>query len=270
MAENEKNPNERKFNRRDIVKGLATLPILGVIGYGLHKGQQQYRKLNQNLLEGINVSLPEEVGLVSGEKIRIGIVGFGGRARYLSKALGFLSAEEIDIIKKSARNSKWWKEYYEQFLQQDDLNVEISAICDVFDINALKGIKTAENIHRNGSGGELGKIPKLYNTYKELVSANDVDAVIVATPDHLHVPVAMEAVRNGKHVYCEKPLSWTVEETYHIRDLVKEKGIVFQLGHQGRQTESYQVAESLIKQGALGDINLIEVCTNRNDPNGHG
>lgn len=105
-------------------------------------------------------------------------------------------------------------------------------------------------------------------TYQELVASPDVDAVIIATPDHLHIPVALEAVKNNKHIYCEKPLSCTVEETFAIREAVKESEIIFQLGHQGRQTENYHIAKSLINIGVIGKISLIEVCTNRNDPNG--
>ncbi len=268
MDKKENDNNEKKINRRDVVRGLATLPVLGVVGYGLWKGKQQYNQMSRNLLEDINVALPGEMGTVAGEKIRIGIVGFGGRAGYLAKALGFVRPETIDEYEDYAKRNKWWREHLKQFREQEDLNVEITAICDIYDINALKGMEAAANIHRNGTRGEMGSPPKRYKTYQDLAGADDVDAVIVATPDHLHVPVALEAARNGKHVYCEKPLSWTVEETYEIRKVVKDKGIVFQLGHQGRQTESYQVAGSLIRQGVIGDISLIEVCTNRNSPNG--
>jgi len=97
---------------------------------------------------------------------------------------------------------------------------------------------------------------------------DDVDAIIIGTPDHHHSPIAIEAAKHGKHVYCEKPLSWTVEETYQVRQAVVDSGIVFQLGHQNRQTESYHVAKSIIEKGALGKISLIETCTNRNTPNG--
>lgn len=76
----------------------------------------------------------------------------------------------------------------------------------------------------------------------------------------------MAAARAGKHVYCEKPLSWTVPETYMVRQVIKETGVVFQLGHQGRQTDCYQKAEEIIGNGLLGPVNLIEVCTNRNSP----
>ncbi len=268
MDENTEQNTSRKFTRREIVAGLATLPVIGAVGYGLLKKKTHYKDLNRNLMEGIQVDLPGIPQLVQGEKLRIGIIGSGGRGRYLMKALGFLQPSTIDLYRENAATNQWWKEYYQNFLDQEDLNIEVTALCDIFDINAQKGMEAAANIHRNGSGGEMGKQPERYLTYQELLASPDVDAVIIATPDHWHVPIAMEAARNGKHVYCEKPLSWTIAETYEIRKLVKDTGIVFQLGHQGRQTESYQVARSMIKQGAIGKISLIEVCTNRNDPNG--
>lgn len=259
----------KKFNRRDILKGLATLPFVGVVAYGLIKRQLYYQDLKDNLLEDIKVDIPNNIpALVEGEKIRIGIVGFGGRGSYLMKGLGFVRPEAIDKWAENAKEDKSWREFLKNFLAQDNLNVEVTAVCDIFDINAQKGINASANIYRNGFGGAMGTPPKRYKTYKDLIASPDVDAVIVATPDHWHVPIAKEAAKNNKHVYCEKPLSWTVPETYDIRRVVKDKGIVFQLGHQGRQTESYHVARSLIKQGVLGKVSLIEVCTNRNDPNG--
>jgi hypothetical protein len=63
-------------------------------------------------------------------------------------------------------------------------------------------------------------------------------------------------------------LPWTVDETYEVRTAVKESGIVFQLGHQGRQTDAYQKAREAIEKGVLGPVTLIEVTTNRNSPNG--
>jgi predicted dehydrogenase len=268
MSDQYPSDKSRKFSRREILTGLATLPVVSAIGYGLWKNKLHYNELNRNLLEDINVDLPGIPGLVSGEKLRIGIIGTGGRGRYLMKALGYVRPETIDIYQENARKDQWWKAYYQNFLDQENLNLEITAICDIFDVNARKGMEAAANINRTGSDGEQGKQPTRYRTYKELITSPDVDAVIIATPDHWHVPMAIEAARLGKHVYCEKPLSWTIPETYEIRKLVKDTGIIFQLGHQGRQTESYQVAKSLVKQGAIGKISLIEVCTNRNDPNG--
>lgn len=268
--EQDNNANEhKKINRRDIIKGLAALPAFGILGYGLwsHFGEQNAGK--SHLLEDIGSIIPKGVpNVVQGDPVRIGIVGSGGRGMYLLKALGFLHPDELAEYEENALNDKWWSEYLAQFRAQDDLNVKITAVCDVFDKHAQRGMETGANIHRAGKGGKMAEQPKRFLTYQELVQSPEVDAVIIATPDHLHVPVAIEAARNGKHVYCEKPLSWTVPETYEVRKVVKDQGIVFQLGHQGRQTESYHVAKSLIDKGVLGKVSLIEVCTNRNDPNG--
>jgi predicted dehydrogenase len=107
-----------------------------------------------------------------------------------------------------------------------------------------------------------------YKDYRAILDRKDIDAVIIATPDHWHGPMTIAAARAGKHVYCEKPLTWTVKETYEVRKAVKESNIVFQLGHQGRQNVSYLKAKEVIDQGILGKISLIEITTNRNDPNG--
>lgn len=269
MGKQHKDQSKHKLSRRDVLKGLVAVPFLGALGWGVIRQKFHYQNLNRNLLENVNVHFPAGIpGLVPGKKIRIGIVGFGSRGNYLAKALGFAHPDAVDQWKELAAKDDAWKAHYNNFMDQDDLNAEITAVCDVFDVNAQRGIETAANIHRNGRGGNMGKVPVRYRTYKELVAAPDVDAVIVATPDHWHVPVALEAARKGKHIYCEKPLSWTVPETYAIRERVKDKGIVFQLGHQNRQTDSHHAARSLISQNVLGKISLIEVCTNRNDPKG--
>lgn len=261
--------NSKKFSRRDILAGLAALPVVGIIGYGLLRNKSEVKKRNSSLLGDINPEVQNGIPpIVEGKTLRIGIVGSGSRGGYLMKALGFVHPDKIDEFITKGKNDKVWLQYLEDFRAQEGLNVKITAICDVFDKNAHYAIEAGANIHRNGKGGEMGEAPKRFTTYKELIASPEVDAVVIATPDHWHVPVSLEAARNGKHVYCEKPLSWSVAETYEIRKVVKDSGIVFQLGHQGRQTESYNVARSLIKQDVIGKISLIEVCTNRNDPNG--
>lgn len=269
MANENKKDSSGNLSRRDILAGLAALPIVGVIGYGLYKNKISAENLNSSLLNDINLEVPNSIPpLIEGKPLRIGIIGTGGRGGYLMKAMGFVRPERIDEYIENSKTDSYWEQYLEEFRQQEDLNIQITAICDIFDSNAERGMAAGANVHRNGSNGKLGTAPKRYTTYTELLAAADVDAVVIATPDHWHVPIALEAARKGKHVYCEKPLSWSVSETYEIRKTIKESGIVFQLGHQGRQTESYNVARSLIKQDVIGKISLIEVCTNRNDPNG--
>lgn len=258
-----------QFKRRDILKGLAAVPAFGILGYGLFKHLGELKASRLDLLGGEDDIIPKGVPLVAGGRtLRLGFVGTGSRGRYLLKALGFLHPSRIDEYSEWAAINKYWKEYMDEFHAQDDLNVRITAVCDVFDKHALNGMEVGANLFRKGTGGEMGEAPRRYGTYQELCAASDVDAVVIVTPDHIHVPVVLEAARQGKHVYCEKPLSWTVEETFEVRKVVKDTGIVFQLGHQGRQTDSYQVARSLIERGVIGKISLIEVCTNRNDPNG--
>ena len=97
--------------------------------------------------------------------------------------------------------------------------------------------------------------------------ANDeIDAVIVATPDHWHARIATDAAKAGKHVYCEKGLTRTFDEAIALHDIVKETGITFQLGHQNRQVEANEKAKQIIRQGLLGKVNLVELATNRNSP----
>jgi predicted dehydrogenase len=148
------------------------------------------------------------------------------------------------------------------------LNVKITAVCDIFDTYGKMAQEMAANVNREGTGGKMTDLPKRYFNHMELIADPNVDAVIIATPDHWHSPMAIEAAKAGKHVYCEKPLSWSVEETYDVRKAVKENNIVFQLGHQGRQTDSYVKAREIIKKNILGPVTLIEVTTNRNDSNG--
>lgn len=268
MSDNNQKP-KKGISRRDVLSGLASLPLLGALGYGLYLNSQDRKKYSADILHNIKPVIPKGIPpLVEGPELRLGLVGTGGRGRYIMKALGFVNPARIDEWNSNAATDKYWEEYLKEFRNQENLNVKITAVCDVFDNNAESGMAAGANIHRNGTNGNMGDAPKRFLTYQELCASPDVDAVIIATPDHLHVPVVLEAARHGKHVYCEKPLSWTVPETFEVRKVVKDTGIVFQLGHQGRQTESYQVARSLIEQDVIGKISLIEVCTNRNDPNG--
>ena len=92
----------------------------------------------------------------------------------------------------------------------------------------------------------------------------EIDGVIIATPDHWHSRITIDAAKAGKHVYVEKGLTRTFQETLDVYDAVKKTGIVFQLGHQNRQVEANDKAKQIIDQGLLGPINLVELTTNRN------
>lgn len=265
-------PGKRKssnIGRRDVIKTLATVPLLGAMAYGVIRTRKTEYK-DRDISDVFKLSNTDAVYLepqANGRQIRIGMIGFGIRGKQLMRAIGFADPLYIDSLIK-AKESNPDDTRYDVFMEQDNLNVIINGVCDIFDVYSKSAQLTGSNINREGTEGKFGPAPKIYRTYQELLAADDIDAVIIATPDHWHGTISIAAARAGKHVYCEKPLTWTVPETYLLRDSIKETGVVFQLGHQGRQTASYQKAAEIIKNDLLGHVNLIEVCTNRNTPNG--
>ena len=257
------------IGRRDVLKTLATVPLLGAIAYGLVKTRKT-ALLNRDISDVFHLSNKDAIFLqpqANGKQIRLGLVGFGIRGKQLMRALGFAEPSYIDTLidakKKNPDDTR-----YDVFMEQDNLNVVVNGVCDIFDSYGDAARLTGSNINREGTTGKFGPAPKRYRTYQELIAADDIDAVVIAAPDHWHGTMTIEAARAGKHVYCEKPMTWTVPETYMVRQAVRDTGIIFQLGHQGRQTASYQKAEEIIKNDLLGHVNLIQVCTNRNTPNG--
>lgn len=260
---------KNKIGRRDVVKTLATVPLLGAMAYGLFKTRKKAVE-GRDISDVFKLSSSNAVYLTptpGGKQIRIGVIGFGIRGKQLMKALGFAEPAYIDNLVRAKETNPDDKRY-DVYMEQDDMNVVINGVCDIFDVYGEAAVIAGSNVHRQGSGGKMGPAPKRYRTYQELIAADDIDAVVIAAPDHWHGTMTMAAARAGKHVYCEKPLTWTLPETYMVRDIIRETGVVFQLGHQGRQTACYQKAGEIIRNDLLGHVSLIEVCTNRNTPNG--
>ncbi len=137
-----------------------------------------------------------------------------------------------------------------------DPNLEWRAICDVNSVRLEKGVSLG------------GRVAGAHLNYQDLLERDDIDAVIIATPDHWHATMALEAARQGKHIYLEKCMTRTEDEALALRDAVRQSGVVFQLGHQGRQRDLNHKAKELIKNGTIGQITLIETTTNRNDTAG--
>ncbi len=266
MAEDKKKRSISK-GRRDALKTLATIPVLGAMAYGVYKKDKNERskRLAADMFRFEEKPVPPPV--IDGKKIRIGIIGYGIRGTQLMQALGFATPQQVEDLKTASKNNSK-DTRYKDFMEQDDLNVEVTAVCDIFDKHAEEAIAAGSNIHREGLNGKYGPKPKRYRHYKELLAADDVDAVIIATPDHWHGTMTIDALKAGKHVYCEKPMTWTVPETYMVREAVRESNRVFQLGHQNRQIETYNRAREIAERGLLGPITLVETSTNRNDPNG--
>ncbi len=270
MMEKEKDPITGKMDRRNMLKGLAGIPLMGAFAIAWWRKRRRDHYLKNIIVTELDIdsSAPVIPPSPSRDKVlRLGIIGAGSRGAHLLRGAGFAHPERIQEWKDGAALDTGDKRY-EDYLTQEDLNVELNGVCDIYDIHAEKALLASGNVNREGTDAGVVPHAKRYRTYQELLRADDIDAVIIGTPDHWHAQMTIDAARAGKHVYVEKGMTRTLDETYDMVDTVKESGICFQLGHQGRQTESYIKAKEAIEKGLLGKINLIEVCTNRNTPNG--
>lgn len=109
-------------------------------------------------------------------------------------------------------------------------------------------------------GQAYGETPcRTYANFRELCAAPDIDAVVVATPDHWHVRAALEAVRNSKHVYVEKPLGYSIEQDLALRSAVRRYGVVFQYGTQQRSQPHMRWVCEMVLNGRIGTLRAVEV-----------
>jgi predicted dehydrogenase len=135
-----------------------------------------------------------------------------------------------------------------------DQKTELRGVCEIFNLRLERGLAMG------------GLNTRGYTNYLDLLNSDEIDAVIIATPDHWHARMAIDAAKKGKHIYLEKCMTRTLDEAKALRDAVKNSEVVFQLGHQGRQRDLNLKARALVTNGTLGKVTLIETTTNRNDP----
>lgn len=157
------------------------------------------------------------------EPVRLGFVGTGSRGRDLLRAFVGLPG------------------------------VRVTAVCDPFrDRRESARSFAAEWNH-----------PNVFATadYRDVIERRDVDAVVIATQDQWHAPIAIAAARAGKAIYCEKPLGVAHRESRAIRDEVRRRDVVFQTGTQQRSDRRFRQACELARNGYLGRIHTIEVAT---------
>lgn len=102
---------------------------------------------------------------------------------------------------------------------------------------------------------------RTYADYREMIEAegDKIDAVVIGTADHHHAPATIRAIRAGKHVYCEKPLTHTVEEARIVTEAAKKAGVATQLGTQIHAGDNYRRVVEIIQSGAIGDVNEVHV-----------
>ena len=165
------------------------------------------------------------------DKIRLGFIGLGQQANYLMSS----------------------------FIQMED--VRVVAGCDVYDIKRERFYNRVSKFYAD-KGIKKGA-PTMYEDYNELLARTDIDAVVIATPDHWHAAIAIAACKAGKDIYLEKPMTLTIYEGQQLVKAVRKYGRVFQLGSQQRSSEEFIRAATLAREGELGKIRKLEVSLPR-------
>ncbi len=175
-----------------------------------------------------------------------------GLAAAVVPALGANDKLQVAWIGTGSRGNYLMQRYY---AGSKDLG-QVVAVCDAYKGNLARAkdlVSTTE-----------GKTPKTYADYKELLKDPSIDAVVIATPEHLHYQMFLDAVRAGKHVYVEKPLAHTIEQGWDMLAAAKKSGKVIQVGTQNRSNSLYIKAKEMIAQGMIGEVHYVRAFWYRN------
>jgi predicted dehydrogenase len=162
----------------------------------------------------------------SGQKVKLGMIGVGSRGSYLLKnILAFKDKNPFEIV----------------------------AICDNYEPNYQSAIKL--------TGGKA----KSFYDYRKLLEVKDLDAVIVATPLHQHAHIVIDALNAGIHVFCEKSMARTLDDTHRMADAHYESGKILHIGHQRLFDPKYLKGMEMVHNGELGSITQIRAYWHRNN-----
>ena len=169
------------------------------------------------------------------DRISLGHIGVGNRGRELADVAGDLKTSH---------------------------NVEMTAVCDLWKVNRERAAERAER--------EYGRAPRSFQYMEDLLALKDVDAVIISTADFQHAPILTLAAEAGKDAYCEKPMANVLEEAKVVRDAVRSRGLVVQIGTQHRSEPYQRAVKGWISSGALGRVSKAEIVWNYHGPRWRG
>lgn len=161
-------------------------------------------------------------------KIHLGWIGTGSRGSYL-----------IERMKQGS----------------GDL-VEVTAVCDTYSERLTAAKDKVATL--------WGNSPKTYKDFEDLLADRNVDAVVIAAPEHLHYSMYMAALKAGKNIYVEKPLAHTIEEGKEMVAAAQKSGKVIQVGTQNRSNSLYQQARQMVADGMIGDVHYVRAFWYRN------
>ena len=156
--------------------------------------------------------------------IRLGFVGLGQQAMYLLN--GYMGMEGVEVV----------------------------AGCDVYGIKRERFLK---RVNDHNATKQKAVAVDVYENYKDLIARDDIDAVVIATPDHWHAFIAIAACNAKKNVYLEKPLTFTVREGQELVKAVRANNVILGVGSQQRSDPNFQHAVKMVQEGTLGKIEKV-------------
>jgi len=162
--------------------------------------------------------------LGANNRLRVGIIGCGGLAQ----------GEHIPKLMR---------------MKEAD-NVEIAAVCDVYQKRLDQAAATT------------GAAP--VKDYRTILDRKDIDYVAIVTPEHWHARMTLDAADAGKHVYCEKPMTWSIEQAKQVVKKIQQTSVKMQVGVQGMCDDSYETAQKYVKEGKLGRVVQAQIDYSRN------
>jgi len=171
----------------------------------------------------------------SNERLRIGVIGVGRR--------GFGTH-----VKSLVR------------LRELGVKVDVAGVCDVYSVYRDQAVNYVKS--------ETGLQPKTYGDYREMLADDSIDAVAIATPDHWHAKQTIDALQAGKHVYCEKPMTHTVQEANAVLEAWEKSKRVLQVGVQSTSSPVWDMIREKINAGELGKVVQFQTESSRNSSAG--
>ena len=186
-------------------------------------------------VSGMGMPAAPKKNVSKNEKVRMGFIGLGQQAMYLLS--GFMSMDDVRVV----------------------------AGCDVYDIKRDRFVRRVKDYY-TGKGEKKVKVD-VYEDYQDLLARPDIDAVVIATPDHQHAVIAIAACKAGKDVYLEKPATLTIYEGQQLVKAVRKYNRILQMGSQQRSSEEFIHAANLAREGELGKILKMKVFVGRNNVN---
>lgn len=214
------NRNNAEMSRRNFIKAASTVAAFTIVP--------------RYVLGGQGNTPPSE-------RVNVGCIGVGGQG--ISDMRQFLSNPNAQVVAVCdvRRECDYSKFYYQGMLGREPAREIVN--------------KTyAEKYQKPEYDGCAA-----YIDFNEMLDNKDIDAVLVATPDHIHAIATMAAIKKGKHVYCEKPLTYTVKEARLISEAAREHNVVTQMGNQIHADEGLKILVEMVKSGVIGPVREVHV-----------